>query len=318
MKIVINGTGAMGSLYATLLTQAGHKDLWCVDGWTEHVNCIQKNGLDVRHIDQGKEEWENVRFRIFHSCEEARESMGCNADVVLIFVKAVGTEQAIQEAACLIGPETKVVSVQNGVGNADVLAKYVKPENIYFGTTTLGAQLLAPGKINGTSKDVPNMHTLIMPYRGKVDDKIREVAATFNIGGINMQVSEDTEAKIWEKLCSNAAGNPLTGLLRLTAGTIASDEDGEWIMTQVIEETVKVAAAKGLKLNVDWVLPFSKKIPSMASMGVDFKFQRQTEIEVINGAIVRGGKEFGIPTPVNEVLYHMVRAAQRHYSERCF
>lgn len=318
MKIAINGTGAMGSLYASLLTQAGHDELWCVDGWKEHVDAIQANGLDVRHKNADGETWENVRFKIYHTCEEAKEAIGGYADVVLIFVKAVGTEKAIQEALCLVGPETKVISVQNGVGNADILARYVKAENIYFGTTTLGAQILEPGKINGTSKEVPNMHTLIMPYHGEVDEEIHRVADAFNVGGINMQVSPDAEARIWEKLCSNAAGNPLTGLLRLTAGTIASDEDGEWLMQQVVNETKSVAQAKGLDIDVDWVLPFTKKIPSMASMGMDVKFQRRTEIEVINGAIVRGGKEHGIPTPVNEVLYHMIRVAEKHYDERCF
>ena len=310
MRIAVIGAGAMGAMTGAKLCKSG-QDVTLVDVWKDHVDEINNNGLLLR--TKG-DEGERIHIKSVCSTDELEDFF----DLVIVFVKGIYTADAISAAKKIIGPDTYVFTMQNGVGNADVIADYADPKNIVIGTTTASAALLNPGEVNDTTEVADGIFTAhITSYLKEDDPRVYEIAEIFTEAGINTEVSDDAEVAIWEKLAVNCCLNAPCMLARLNCGAVTTDADGIFVQDCIIRELVTVAQVKGIPLSyskirksVYDVFTSSSHYPSMAQ---DAYKKAKTEIETITGAVVREGMKYGIPTPVNEVMYHLVKLVENNY-----
>lgn len=302
MRIVIIGAGAMGGLFASLLASAG-ETVTVVDIWQEHIDTIKKHGLSLET---------GTGTVVTHP--EASVHVGGMAlpDLILIFVKASMTEAAARSVLPIMGPSTKILTLQNGLGNAETIAGVVGNERVIAGTTAQGATLVGPGRIRHGGKG----DTHIGRLAGDADEFCQEVARRFSQSGIPTVAENEVQSLIWGKLVINAGINALTALLKWRNGQLAEHDETCQLVSLAVDEAVRVAVASGVKLPYED--PVSKVLATavatasnQSSMLQDVLHGRLTEIEAINGALVREGERRGIPTPVNRTLTLLIRALEK-------
>lgn len=299
MKIAIIGAGAMGSLFGGYLSLAG-EDVWLIDVWSEQVASINAHGLKIINGDE-----------VYLTRPQATlvpESVGV-ADVVLIFVKSGHTHQAAITAKRLVTTDGVIITLQNGYGNSEVLAEIVGRERVLVGTTAQAATLISPGVVRhaGTGS------TFIAPLQeDSMRGNLRPIAELFTSAGLTTDFADDITALIWGKLLVNVGINALTALTGLKNGELLVHNETRELMRLAVTEGVEVAKAAGV------ILPYTNAIAKVeevalataanrSSMLQDIDHGRLTEIDVINGAIVREGVRLGLGTPVNKVLTLLVK-----------
>jgi 2-dehydropantoate 2-reductase len=293
MKIAMMGAGAMGGIIGGRLAAAGN-EVWLVDVWKEHVEKMQNDGLTLE-TSQGTQ---ILKVSATSRAAEVYEKSGY-MELVVIFVNANYTEQAIKDALIFINEHTYVLTVQNGVGNAEIIAGYVPAERVIMGTTLAAGVLLGPGHVrdSGTST-----FTQIMPMKGKVTPAVEKIVNTMREAGLETEATPEAETAIWRKLCVNCCTCGIGTVTRLTCGQICEKPDGAALVTEIIREVCAVANAKGLDLNYEENLAhfFAVYTPSThyASMVQNAKKKMKTEVETIIGAVVHEGARLGIPTPI--------------------
>ena len=313
MNIAVLGAGAMGSLFGYKLKKNGH-NVCLIDVWKEHVEAVNQKGLTIETPDGMVD---TLKIPMVMHPQDAMAHMPGTLDLIIVFVKGTATEQAISQALCIVGPETKVITLQNGVGNAEVIHQFIPADRVYFGTTTVGATVKEAGHIMYYPPQ-KETKTHIATMDGSITEDIQNVAKAFTDSGLDTCVSNETEALVWKKLVVNCVGNPLSVVTRLYSNVLCSCDDNTQLTQQIIAEACAVAQKKGLPLSpeqFDWVIPFTSKLERFPSMGYDAMRKMPTEIETINGAVVKEGKRLGIPTPVNETLYHLVRLISVNYDK---
>jgi 2-dehydropantoate 2-reductase len=305
MKIAVVGAGAMGSLFGALLAEAGN-DVWLNDVWAEHVHAINLNGLQI--------EREGARRRVrIKAAVDARE-IG-EAELVIVFVKSTQTAAAARTAGTLAGASGMVLTLQNGMGNADTIAEVVDPSRVLAGTTSHGATLLGPGSIR---------HAGVGPTTIGVWNRAKEglgragrFVDLFNRAGIACEAVEDVRAVVWNKLLINVGINAITALTGIKNGEILDLEATRNLSRAAVEEAMDVAKARGIGVRedmVDHVLAVAEATAAnRSSMGQDVDNARQTEIRAINGFIVREGQDLGLKTPVNQTLTALIETLEKHY-----
>jgi 2-dehydropantoate 2-reductase len=237
-------------------------------------------------------------------------------DLVLICVKSYKTREAAQAIEPFIGPKTVLVTLQNGVGNVEILQEIFGEDRVLGGVTAEGATLLGPGKIKHAGRG----DTIIGPGRDP-DGPAEKLVSAFNRAGFNSKSADHVTDLIWGKLIVNVGINPLTAITRLKNGRLPGLPAIRIIMEEAVREAVEVSQAKGIDL--PYPDPLARVIEvchataeNVASMLQDVLNKKQTEIDAINGAIVREGKELNIPTPINLTLTSLVQAIQDSYMER--
>ncbi len=313
MKIAMIGCGAAGSVFAAYLRRGG-AELTLVDPYRAHMDAIRREGLRFRL--RGEEQL----LTGFACCDSAAE-LG-PVDAVILMVKATQTEGLIPDLRHCVGPETVVVSLQNGLGNDELLSRYFPPENILYGFGTIGTELPEPGKC--VSKPESGV---IMRFGAVKDSPLSRRAGQwleqcFNAGGCSTVFEPDIRPFVWKKAISNSGYNTLSALLRLKVGDYLALEAGEELLKSVWAEGCAVCrAVTGVDLWPEMLeeLPrlkqgFATYYPSMAQDVLIH--QRQTEVQLLNGAIVRYGEACGIPTPVNEALTRMITCIQASYEKQ--
>lgn len=302
MKIAIIGAGAMGSLFGGRLALAG-EDVWLLDVWEEHVRIIGDKGLAITTAAGDLVARPNATTK--------PEDIGA-ADLVIVFVKSSASRAAAETAAALLGPDTAVLTLQNGYGNAEAIAGVVGAARVIAGTTAQGATLLGPGRImHGGSGD-----THIGELGGGITDRLEKVAACLTRAGIRTVADDNVASLIWGKLVVNVGINALTAITGLTNGELADHEETRQVLAMAVEEAVRVADAAGVKLPYDNAV---EKVLDVAvataqnrsSMLQDLSGGRRTEIDAINGALVREGERVGVATPVNRVLTLLIKALEK-------
>jgi 2-dehydropantoate 2-reductase len=306
LKIVIIGAGAMGSLFAGYLAANG-LDVWAFDIWKEHVAAIQKNGLQMTRTSGSR------RVRLHATSDPAEPGQ---ADLAVVFVKHGTTREAVRNALPMIGPRTLILTLQNGIGNVEILQEIVPDEQICFGLTTLTSELLGPGRIEESFQG--RGETFFWPLTGNVDSRVSEVGRLFNAAGIHTEISSDVQLRIWKKLVVNACYNTLAAILRLKVGDIIDRPDIWPLMNGIVGEITLVARQKGIPLAQKEALGFLKQVgeearPHVPSMLVDVSRKHKTEIECLNGAIIREARHLGIPAPFNQAVYAIVRVIEETY-----
>lgn len=305
MQIAVIGAGAMGSLFGALLHEAGHL-VWLLDIWEEHLTVIENQGLQ---IEQGG------RTRTVHlqAVRSARE-VGA-VDLSLIFVKSGQTEEAARVAAQLAGAGGQVLTLQNGLGNVEKLAQHVDPQMLIAGTTAHGATVLGPGRIRhaGTGP------TVIGLWQGGDSTPADSLAARFNQAGIPTSVAADIRPVLWEKLLVNVGINAITALTGIRNGQLLDLKTTRDLAAEAVTEAAAVARASGVTVRTDiqeHVFAIAgATAANRSSMGQDVDHGRPTEIEAINGLIVREAGRLELDVPVNRVLTSLISTLQAHYPQ---
>ncbi len=304
--IAIIGAGAMGGWLASEFTQSG-QEVVLVDVSAPLVEAITSRGITVRSKDGVR----NVKMRAVTSPQGLPI-----ADTVLFFVKATYMRAAAELAQPLVSPETTVVSLQNGWGNADVLAERYMQEQIIVGVTYHSATVINLADVAHTGTGV----TIIGPYAEAVDlDRASAFGALLSGAGVENVVSEHVKTEIWGKLILNAATLPTAALTRLSAGDLFAMDEMKELVDDVAAEAVSVAQGLGYDISlgerlerIHAVLEAAGK--GKASMLQDVESTRKTEVEVINGAIVKSAKSLGLKVPLNEAMVRLIHGLERSWT----
>ena len=303
MKVAVVGAGAMGSLFGALLAEAGAA-VWLVDVWEAHMEAVNSQGLSIER--EGR-----VRYVALNATTDPREVGNC--DLVIVFVKSIHTEDASRTAAMLAGKDGAVVTLQNGMGNADRIARDVDPRKVLAGTTSYGGTMLGPGKIRHAGVGPT---TIGMWHEGD-SAKAQYVAAFLSKAGIETNVVADVKSLIWGKLLINVGINAITALTGIKNGQLLDRLSTVELLKTAVEEAIAVAEAQGIVVRKDAVSHVLEVVKATAgnrsSMGQDIDNQRLTEIKAINGVVVSEAKRLGMQAPVNRTLTTLVETLQTHY-----
>ncbi len=318
MKIAVMGAGAIGSLVGYFLQKSG-QDVILVDPYAEHMRVIREEGL---HIVTS--EGDLGRFKI-PTCCDAESAGPC--DMVIVLVKAYLTRSAIRQMSALFREDTIVCTLQNGLGTEQALLEEFPAERVFYGCLKFNSRITAPGEILADIKTRPGY----MMTFGATDlgspyvPAVRELAEKIDANCFAAAFVEDIDTHIWKKAINNVACNSLCGILRLTGGQMYDHPASRAILEATIREIVAVAAAKGVDLgDPDEILAGYAEYPiknirnHYPSTAQDMIGKKRTEIEFLNGAVVRYGKALGVPTPVNELLANLVSAIQDNYENQAF
>jgi 2-dehydropantoate 2-reductase len=303
MKTVIIGAGAMGSLFGGLLSRSG-EEVWLVDIWKDHIDTLRTRGLSLEE----KEETQTVRVNATTDVTSPGK-----ADLVLIFVKAYHTEKAASDALALEKEDTVFLTLQNGLGNEEAICRKVDRKKVMLGVTSHGATLLGPGHIRhgGWGK------TYLGELDGKVTDRVTQITQRFQKAGIETEVSPQIHDLVWEKLLVNVGLNALAALTGLKNGQVLDYPETLRLLEALVSEAVEVAKRKGIRLKdnpvdrVKAVLEATRE--NRCSMGQDFDYKRRTEIDAINGAVVREAGRLGISVPYNQTITDLIKVIERRF-----
>jgi 2-dehydropantoate 2-reductase len=302
MKIGIVGSGAMGSVYGALLADAGN-ELWMLDRWREHVEAMRARGLRC----EGASGDRTVRV---NAATEAAAAGPC--ELVIVATKVMDIETAVRAAMPMIGADTLVLAIQNGLGNVERLQRVLGAENILFGIAGgFGAEIVAPGHVHHNGMEAINLAEL----EGGITARLERVAGLWRQAGFMVNVYADLWPVVWSKLVANVALSAICTVTGMRAGQVRANEWAWGVARACVEEAVAVAAAKGIELAYDdpirWVSDFTAKIPNARpSMYQDVRAGRRSEIESIQGGVVAEGKKVGVTTPTCALLVQLVKALE--------
>lgn len=308
MKIaILGGAGAMGSALGALLFEAGN-DVTLLDVAQKAVEAIHTDGLIIEEKDGTAR-----TVRVPATTDPA--SVG-PVELVIVFVKCYHTEAAVRSAASLLGPDTVVLSLQNGWGNAPRIATIVGPERVVVGVTYHSATVRAPGRVLHAGKGPTFLGEIGQP----VSRRVQNIAETFQAADIPAMPSNTVLEEIWKKLALNVATLPTSATIGITADRLLDTPEMQGLMQALLKEVVAVANAQGISLDFTerWQA-ISGLLGRLApgtkgSMLQDVENRRQTEIDVINGAIVAAGEQTGIPTPYSRAMVALVKALERSFA----
>ncbi len=302
MKIAVVGTGAMGSVYAALLGDAGN-EVWAIDAWPEHVEAIRRDGLRLEGASGDRV------VRLNATTDPAAAGV---SELVIIATKAMHVEAAARAAGPLIGPDTTVLAIQNGLGSADKVARILGPERVSVGVVGgFGASIRAPGHAHHNGWQLVRLGEL----DGPVTPRLEAIAEVWRGAGFTVRAFDDIHQMVWEKLICNCTYSGASALTEWTTGEIMADPDAWRVASGCAAEAYRVARASGIALDFDdpvaYVRDFGAKIPdARPSMLLDHLAGRRSEIDVINGAIGPAGAKVDVPAPFNEVVTSLVKAKE--------
>src|SRR5262245_57383529 len=300
MKIAVVGAGAMGSVYAGILGDNGN-EVWAVDVWAEHVDAIRERGLTVDGASGSR------TVRIEATTDPAAVGV---CELVVIATKAMQVEAAAAGASPLVGPDTVVLPIQNGLGSPDRVAAILGEERVAVGVAGgFGASIVAPGHVHHEGWELVRLGE----RRGPATPRIRRIADVWSDAGFRVEVYDDVERLVWEKLIFNVCFSGTCAVLERRIGEVIADPAAWQVASGCAREAYDVARARGIELAFDdpvaYTRAFGEKIAgARPSMLLDLLAGRPSEVDVINGAIPPAAREFGLAAPVNETVSALVRA----------
>jgi 2-dehydropantoate 2-reductase len=305
MKICVIGCGAVGSLFAAHLAKAGEAEIWAYDVWKEHTDAIRKDGLRL----SGAAEF-TVRL---NATSDANELPRC--DYGIVATKAIHTQTAIAQTAHVFDENSAVCSVQNGVGNEEIIAEHVK--YVIRGTTFPAGHPIAPGHVGYDIRG----DTWIGPFEptNTPMHKVEELAGLITRSGMNTVALKDARGAQWTKLIFNASTNPTGALTQLHHGAATRFEPTAQLFNDLIAEGEAVAKKLGIELHGDArkLVQKGANAPGKhrASMLQDVLAKRQTEVDFMNGAIVQWGEKMGVATPLNKAMWELIKGLEHSWND---
>ncbi len=304
MRICFVGAGALGSTIGGALARGG-ADVCLIDPFRAHVDAINAQGLRMLEGD--------VETVVKLSARTSAADVGAVADLVIVLVKSYHTRGAVRAAAPIIGPQTVVMSLQNGLGQEDILGEELGHERVMAGKTYVGGVLLGPGRVRS---GVVGKETIIGELDGRVTPRAEAIAGAFNRAGLITAVSDNILGAMWDKLFINVAGGGVTAITGLTYGGLYSLPELERCALAAISEAIAVAQAAAIRISIT----DPKRAWTMASAGLPPEFKTsmlqslqsgaRTEVDFIHGSVVRWGAKLGVPTPVNSTLVALVKGLE--------
>jgi 2-dehydropantoate 2-reductase len=295
----------VGSLFAAHLARAGEAEVWAYDVWKEHTDAICKEGLRLSGAA-------DFAVKLHATSDPARLPI---CDFGIVATKAIHTRKAIAQTARAFGDDSAVCSVQNGVGNEEILAEHVR--QVIRGTTFPAGHPIAPGHIGYDIKG----DTWIGPFEPTHTPmrKVEELAGLLTRAGMNTIALPDARGAQWTKLIFNASTNPVGALTLLHHGAATRFEPTGTLFNELIAEGESVAHALGIKLHGDprQLVQKGANAPGKhrASMLQDVLAKRETEVDFMNGAIVRGGEQTGVATPLNRALWKLIKGLEHSWRD---
>jgi 2-dehydropantoate 2-reductase len=310
-KVAVMGAGAVGSFYGAMLARAGHAVT--LIGRPAHVQAIQRDGLQLEMGSQ------RHTVRLDASSEAAAVA---GADLLLCCVKSGDTEDAARQMAPHLGANTLVMSLQNGVGNAETLARLL-PCRVIPAVVYVAVALGGPGRVchygrgdlaigampGGTQSSVPEWPTL------------QALVDFFASAHVPVRIVPDVAVELWAKLLVNCAYNAISGLAQMPYARLAAQSDIRALQQDIVREVIAVAAASGVTLSLDASLDAVSRIAvgmpqQLSSTAQDMARHKPSEIDHLNGFIARRGGELGVPAPVNQTLHALVKLVESGYEAR--
>jgi 2-dehydropantoate 2-reductase len=305
LRICIIGCGAVGSLFAAHLARKGEAEVWAYDVWKDHVDAMRSHGLRL----SGAADFTAK----LNATSDPKQLPRC--DYGIVATKAIHTRSAIAQVAHAFDPASAVCSVQNGVGNEEIIAEHVK--HVIRGTTFPAGHPIAPGHIGFDIKG----DTWIGPFEPTHTpmSKVEELAGLITRSGMNTIALPDARGAQWTKLIFNAATNPAGALTLLHHGAATRFAPTAQLFNDLIAEGEAVAKALGILLHGDprALVQKGANAPGKhrASMLQDVMARRQTEVDFMNGAIVNWGEKTGVPTPLNKVMWQLIKGLEHSWSD---
>lgn len=303
MKIAVLGAGSLGCAVGGVLTEAGH-EVWLINRHADRVQWLRRHGLVMRvdGVDR------TVAVRATTRADEVGP-----VDLLIVLVKSFHTEAAMASAPPLLGPETVVLSLQNGLGHEEVLSRFVGRQRLLAGKTYVGGSPLGPGHV------IAGYHgkdTHIGEIDGRITERVQRMAQALSAAGLQTHVSGNILGTIWDKLLINVATGAVTAITGLTYGQLYRQSQLQALGVAAVEEAMAVARAQGVALSISDPLQAWSK--AGAGLGEDFKTSMLqsvekgsvTEIDFVNGAVVRLGEALGVATPVNRTLVALVKGIE--------
>ena len=295
MRIVVMGTGGLGGYFGGLLARAGGEVTFVARG--RNLEALQGQGLTVQSV--------NGDFTLSNVQACADPSGLPEADFVLFTVKTYGVEDATALLQPAVGRDTVLLTLQNGVDTPGYLQEALGRGTVLAGITRIGSTLVEPGVIEQPTRDRAIEYGSLDEQGEAALERVREL---LEAADIPVLLSPDIRKSLWEKLVLISAFAGLSALTGLSPNQLLARRPTRTIYAQVMEETAAVARAAGVDLEADTAARILAYLDAegelgSASMAVDFQHRRRTEIEAINGAVVRHGRRLGMPTPVNETIY---------------
>jgi 2-dehydropantoate 2-reductase len=305
VRVAVVGCGAVGGLFAAHLAQLDDVEVWAYDVWGEHVDAINREGLRLSGAGE-------VIGRMSATTDPA-ELPPCDFGVVATKSMHTGPAVAAVAHAFEVG---SVCSVQNGVGNEEAIAEHV--ERVIRGTTFPAGKIVEPGHIQWDVKG----DTTIGPFepRPAAMPEIERLADACTRAGMPTEAVADARGPQWRKLIFNAATNPIGALTGLSHGRVCEDRSLRALVTALVDEGKAVAAAQGIELDedpeqlIDYAARPEVAYDHKASMLQDVEAKRETEIDFLNGGVVRFGREQGVPTSLNEAVTALVKGLERSWA----
>jgi 2-dehydropantoate 2-reductase len=306
MRIAVVGPGALGTLLAALLRAKTKETIWLMDKSPERAERIRKEGVRIEGM--------TAISTAVNVSADPKEVGPC--DLVILCVKSYSTEDACKDIKELMSDKTFILTLQNGIGNVQVLNDHFGAERVIAGVTNHGATLLAAGHVRHAGKG----DTIIGMAKGKMLGPVRDTANLLTKCGFETKISKDIDSVIWSKLVINVGINALTGITRLKNGMLIQYSGTREVLRNAVQEAVRIVKRKRIKLAYDDPIQKVESVckataANVSSMLQDVLNAKRTEIDYINGAINRQGKALGIPTPVNEVLTNLIKTIESSYKE---
>ena len=310
MKIAVIGAGAMGMLFGGRLAMAGN-DVTMVDVVSAVLETINKDGIELED-EEGTHKIPVVAKR----AEEMKEK----ADLVLLFTKTLYSRSALENAAkTFIGANTYILTLQNGLGNIELINEFVNLDKILVGVTNYASDVKKLGKISSKGSGYVKIYTA----NREDTRKLHEVYETLVQAGFYTEIAKDVYVAIWEKVGFNAAINAMTAIVHAPCGAVGAVEEGRFLASKIAEETAMVGQAHGIDVKAEDIIRSLEKTyivhkDHYTSMAQDLKNKRKTEARFINGGIVAKAKEKGLEVPYTEAVYCLLRIIEETFDIQGF
>ncbi|MFZ1814283.1 MAG: 2-dehydropantoate 2-reductase [Rhizobiaceae bacterium] len=307
MRIAIIGVGAMGSVYAGLLAEAGN-EVWAVDTWPEHLDAIAKNGLRLEGPSGDRV------IRGINATSSLGDAGQCDLYVIATKASAVGV--AAQSIARTAGPDSLVLTIQNGLGSGERIAGHLPGEMVLLGVADgFGASMKAPGHAHHNSMKLIRLGEM----QGGISQRLTQVESVWRDAGFNVKAFEDINQLIWEKFICNVTFSAACAVFECTVGELMGDpvkwEIGLGAMREAHAIGCRQQIAFGFPDAEAYVTAFGASMPgARPSMLLDHMAGRASEIDAINGIVPELGRQHGIATPYNTTLSALVRHREQQFS----
>ena len=306
MNIAIVGPGAIGILFATMLIKSG-QNVWLLDHNKKRVEFISQNGISL----ESKNKVYNNKVKITDDAAALQD-----INLFIICVKSYDTKKAVRSLKPALGDNSFVLTLQNGVGNIEIISEILGFERVIGGVTSQGANVISDGKVRHAGFG----ETVIGKIGGRMPVYLRDIRDVFNKSGLKTRISKDIRSLIWSKLVINVGINALTAITRLRNGQLLEYEGTRNILRKAVSEAVKIIKRKRIKLIYDDAIDKTEGVceataQNISSMLQDVLKKKKTEIDYINGAIVRQGQSLEITTPVNSILLDLVKSIESSYNK---